>query len=383
MTRTWTTPADLQAKVRRRWADGSLLTALAAGLPFPELDLPVRGPSAGELGDDLDAVRRWAAELEAGSRDGRRYEVVYVPIGGRHVGRNSIPGRARVTTYEQAWRLLGVTDQVAAFRRVLDLSAGVPSVRSWAAAHPLRALELAEQWEQVLAAYGWLDGARGSGRWLREITAPGVDTKFVERHRTVLSQLLGVDRSSAGFLLALGLRTKPESLRLRFDAPALGLPDALSEGTFRVDEVAALAARVSSAVIVENETTYLTVPVPDGGVVIWGKGFEVSRAGALPWLHQVDVHYWGDLDTHGFAILNQLRAGLPQARSFLMDSATLLEHRDRWVREPSPTAARLDRLTPDEAAVYADLVSDRLAEAVRLEQERVDWSWVQDRLPYG
>ena len=87
---------------------------------------------------------------------------------------------------------------------------------------------------------------------------------------------------------------------------------------------------------------------------------------------QVDVHCWGD--RHGFAILNQLRAWLPRTRSFLMDRQTLVEQRDRWGREPAPTAARLDRLTPDAVALYADLVSDRMGEAVRLEQERLDWS---------
>ncbi len=65
-----------------------------------------------------------------------------------------------------------------------------------------------------------------------------------------------------------------------------------------------------------------------------------------------------------------------------MDRATLVAHRDRWVREPSPTAARLDRLAPDEAALYADLVADRLGEAVRLEQERIDWAWARQRLPW-
>ncbi len=95
------------------------------------------------------------------------------------------------------------------------------------------------------------------------------------------------------------------------------------------------------------------------------------------------MHCWGDLDTRGFAILNQLRAWLPQTRSFLMDRQTLVEHRDRWGREPAPTAARLDRLTPDEGALYVDLVADRMGEAVRLEQERLDWSWVTARLPYG
>ena len=157
---------------------------------------------------------------------------------------------------------------------------------------------------------------------------------------------------------------------------------ALSEATLRVEELAAVPASVQAAVIVENETTYLTVPVPERGVVLWGQGFDVRRVGAIPWLRQVDIHYWGDLDTHGFAILHQLRAWLPQTRSFLMDEQTLLQHRRRWVREPSPTAARLDRLTADEHALYADLVCDRWGEAVRLEQERVDWAWVQGRLPY-
>lgn len=152
--------------------------------------------------------------------------------------------------------------------------------------------------------------------------------------------------------------------------------------TFRRDELAALRPCVRVAVIIENETTYLTVPVPDGGIVVWGKGFEVDHVGTLPWLRDAAVHYLGDLDTHGFAILDKLRAWLPHTRSFLMDRATLLAHRERWVTEGSPTSARLDRLDPTEAHLYDDLVADRLAVGVRLEQERIDWTWARDRLPY-
>ncbi len=383
MTSAWTRPADLRTKVRRRWTDGSLLRALAAGEPFPVLDLPVRGPRPSEIGADLAAVQRWIDELEQGSADGRCYSLSSTTIGGRHFGRNQLPARAVVATYEQAWRLLGTTAQVAAYRRVLELSGELPAVRAWVAAQPLRALDVAGEWEQVLAAYAWLHHARGSGRFLREITAPGVDTKFVERHRAVLGALLGVPAGAGAFLSTLGLRAKPESVRLRFDPSVLGLPSALSEATVRVEELATVAAAVRAAVVVENEITYLSVPVPEGGVVLWGQGFDVRRAGALPWLRHVDVHYWGDLDTHGFAILHQLRTCLPQTRSFLMDRQTLLQHRDRWVSEPSPTTARLDHLTAEEGELYAELVTDRWGDAVRLEQERIDWSWVEARLPYA
>jgi hypothetical protein len=40
----------------------------------------------------------------------------------------------------------------------------------------------------------------------------------------------------------------------------------------------------------------------------------------------------------------------------LMDRITLLDHQKRWGREPSPTAAVLDRLGPAESALYADLI---------------------------
>ena len=156
----------------------------------------------------------------------------------------------------------------------------------------------------------------------------------------------------------------------------------MSDLTARADELATLKIAAKFAVIVENEITFLSVPVPAEGLVLWGKGFEVDRAGSMPWLAGADIVYWGDLDTHGFAILDQLRAWLPQTRSMLMDRDTLLAHRDRWVVEASPTAARLNRLTVEEEALYHDLITDRLGRRIRLEQERIDWAWVAERLPY-
>jgi hypothetical protein len=378
---TWTTRSDIRTRVRRRWDDGSILRALAEALPFPIVDVALRGPKPGEIGDDLDAVRSWIAALEAGSRGGLQYTLRYAPVGGRLIGRNELPSRAIVETYEQAAALLGVGDQVQAYKTVLSVVAREPAVSAWVASKPMRALEVADIWPALLSAYLWLRRAQDSGRYLREITAPGVDTKFVERHRPLLAQLLGVPSSAPGFLRALGLGAKPETLRLRV-GPSLDLAAGLSDLTARANELATLKIAVKFAVIVENEITFLSVPVPPEGLVLWGKGFEVDRAGSMPWLAGADIVYWGDLDTHGFAILDQLRAWLPQTRSMLMDRDTLLAHRDRWVVEASPTAARLNRLTVDEEALYNDLITDRLGRRIRLEQERIDWAWVAERLLY-
>jgi hypothetical protein len=375
---SWTTVGDIRRKVKSRWDDGSLLQAHAAGAPFPDVDVPIRRPRPSEVGDRLGEVQAWVATLTAGSRSARHYTLQLTPIGGRLIGRNELPSRAIVTSYDQAWALLDVGPQVAVYDEVLASAEPVPAIREWVGRHPHKAIGLAGDWERVIAAYRWLDEHRGSGRYLREISAPGVDTKFAERHRGVLAELLGVP--ARGFTGGLGLRAKPTFTRLRPDPRLEVLPPA-TELALRHDELPYLAIEVREALVVENEITYLSVPVPAGGVVLWGKGFDVDRAGSLPWLRGAAVTYWGDLDTHGFAILNRLRAWLPQTRSVLMDRETLLAHRERWGSEDSPTSARLENLSAGETAVYNDLVEDRLGHKLRLEQERIDWSWVEARLP--
>ncbi|MED5803349.1 Wadjet anti-phage system protein JetD domain-containing protein [Gordonia sp. Z-3] len=379
MSRTWSTPDDIAAKVRRRWDDGSLLRAHADRKPFEPIEVPLRGPTASEIGADVGAAREWVTALDAGRRDDRRYTLQWQSVGGRHVGRNQLPARAVVSSFEQAWALLGVAATVRRFDELLELAHSHRAVRSWLLRYPLRALELATDMPRLVAAYAWLDDQRDSGRYLREISAPGVDTKFAERHRTVLAAMLEVSSTSSGFLSGLGLQGKPEFVRLR-PAATLGLPSPLTELTARADEVARLDLRPRSVLVIENEITYLSVDVPEDGMVLWGKGFEVDRIGRLPWLADVPILYWGDLDTHGFAILDRLRAWLPQTESVLMDRETLMSHRDRWVTEQRPASSDLTHLTHSEHDLYTDLVSDALGERVRLEQERIDWSWVRQRL---
>ncbi|PZF81240.1 Wadjet anti-phage system protein JetD domain-containing protein [Jiangella anatolica] len=378
---TWTTPADIASTVKRRWVDGSLLRAFAAKAHFPVIDVRIRGPRASDIGDDLAAVRDWITRLDAGRRNDLRYALEWTPIGGRHIGRNRIPTRAIISSFDQAWALLGVEAEARRFSSILALASPHATVTRWVLTHPHKALALAQEWPAMLAAYSWLVSHRDSGAYLREISAPGVDTKFIERHRAVLAAVLDVPGSAAGFLAGLGLGTKPDLVRVRF-SPGLGLPDGLTELAARADEMANLPVTTRTTVVCENEITYLTVPVPADGVVIWGKGFEVDRVGRLRWLTDADVFYWGDIDTHGFAILSRLRAWLPQTTAFLMDRETLLSHRDRWVVENSPTRARLDRLTSEEAVLYEELVTDQHGDRIRLEQERVDWGWATGRLPF-
>ena len=147
-------------------------------------------------------------------------------------------------------------------------------------------------------------------------------------------------------------------------------------------ELAALRPAVERVFITENEINGLAFPDVTSSLVIFGLGFGLARLAQVPWLNDVAVHYWGDVDTHGFSMLDRLRAALPHARSLLMDRATVMAHRPLWgqERDNERHVAPLARLAPDEAALYDDLVTNRLADRLRLEQERISFGWLQRAL---
>lgn len=412
MSRTWTTPAAIAERAARRWRDGSVLTAYLRGEPAPRLEVPVRGPTPREIGAALGEVRAWRDALVRGSRDGAAYALSEREVGGRVIGRLAVPDRAVVADYAQWWRLLGVGAEVARVEELVEVARSGPHaqpvVAEWAVARPLAALALADEWPQLLAAVGWLAREAGSGRYLREVAAPGVDTKLIERHTGVLATWLdalvpekldGRYAGSRGFARRFGFADVEPLLRLRV-CPTLGaLPAGVGEVALPVAQAAALAVAPVEVLVVENLVTFLSMPVPVGGVVVWGHGFDAGRLGRVPWLFGGGcaagpgpglapgpgaapgpavprVRYWGDLDTHGFAILHLLRTQVPHVESVLMDEATLLAHRDRWVSEGRPTRADLSALTAAERALYEDLVEGIHGASIRLEQERIAWPWV-------
>ncbi|WP_426514804.1 Wadjet anti-phage system protein JetD domain-containing protein [Dactylosporangium sp. McL0621] len=115
---------------------------------------------------------------------------------------------------------------------------------------------------------------------------------------------------------------------------------------------------------------------------MFGGGYALSTLQPLRWLTE-QLIYWGDIDTHGFAILSRLRQLFPATRSMLMDRATLLAHQTQWVREPAPASAHLPALDDPEADLYRELVEDVLGPSIRLEQERIRFSTVRAAMNNG
>ena len=143
---------------------------------------------------------------------------------------------------------------------------------------------------------------------------------------------------------------------------------------------ASLVAPASKVFITENEINFLAFPDAPDAMVVFGAGYGFDNLTDVRWLQEKRIYYWGDIDTHGFAILNQLRRFFPSVVSFLMDQQTLISHRTLWGVETQPETRNLTRLSSEEAQLYDQLRHNHWGEHVRLEQERIGFDFVREVL---
>ncbi|WP_137937880.1 Wadjet anti-phage system protein JetD domain-containing protein [Chitinivorax sp. B] len=386
---SWTQPADLCAQVQRWWDRGELLAALVTGEALYPRRLVLKTPNSADLSDHFEAVRNWIAAL----RTLTWCRIEWRQVSHRVLGSNAVPQTAWVDDLNAALGAIGRKQEAGQFTALLTLTRQhQPSLLPWLAKRPLRALELAEAWPCLLSIVGWLQAHPRPGIYLRQVDLPGVDSKFIETHRSVLSEWLDLALPSisveagctgvAQFAARYGFRDKPARVRFRpLDDGLIMLPGATRPDiTLDADSFAALDLPVRRVFITENEINFLAFPDMPGSLVIFGAGYGWDAHAGAKWLNRCTVHYWGDIDTHGFAILDQLRSRFAHVESLLMDGATLHAHQSAWGKEPNPVRHDLPRLTDQEKVIYDQLRDNDIQVDLRLEQEKVGFAWLQTAL---
>jgi len=226
--------------------------------------------------------------------------------------------------------------------------------------------------QRLVAVLAWFADNPAAGLYVRQLPIRGVDTKWINSHRRLVTQLHMANTSHSD----LGIRPEPERWRIRVLDESMWL-QSLSDITAPVDELAKVDLTPATVLIVENLISLLTLPPMDQTVAIFGQGTAVSGLTHIPWVHTANVYYWGDLDTHGFRILHSLRSAGIETSSLLMDLATLQAFEDLWVTEAKPFVGELGLLTTAETEAFQYL---REHPGTRLEQERIDWSYILQTL---
>ena len=388
MANQWATAADLKVQLLRYWDRGEILRCQLRDEALFPLKLRLRRPTSRELAADFDEARVWINHISNLEGYDIRWKEIRHPIHGR----NSLPQAAYVPDESAALKLIGKSKQATTFRKLGDTTLqSFPELKPWLIKRPLAMLQHAGHWQQILQVLSYFQQHPNSGLYLRQLDVAGVDTKFIEQHRGLLTQLLdcilpetAVNSTAVGvkgFNRRYGLKDEPALIRFRL-LDAQQLLNGMSDISVPADQFAELDPPASTIFIPENKINGLAFPQIPDALVIFGLGYGVERLKECGWLRNRNIVYWGDIDTHGFRILNLLRKAFPQASSLLMDKHTLMEHRSLWVQEKpnQRSMIELPRLMKEEQQIYDDLRYDRIAEAIRLEQERIPYRWVKKSL---
>ncbi|QSA99199.1 hypothetical protein JWZ97_18880 [Methylococcus sp. EFPC2] len=371
------------------WERGELLRDAVTGHARFPLRLTLKAPGSTDITDRFESVRAWAAELATAAP----MRVEWREVRHRVQGVQRLPSSVWIDSMENALTWLGRRRDWERFSALVAATkVAHPALLFWLERHPLQALELADDWPRLLAVVGWLMAHPRPGIYLRQVDLPGVHSKFIETHRSVLTGLLdlalpgdAVDLTKTGvgqFATRYGFLDKPPRIRFRVIDPEIQSVRGLvcPDMTLDADSFSRLKLDVRRVFITENETNFLAFPRAKEAIVIFGAGYGWDALARSLWLKDCAMYYWGDIDTHGFAILDQLRGQFAHVESFLMDRETLNVHAAVWGVEDKPVLADLSRLIADECALYDDLRDNRIRQSLRLEQEYVGFGWLSKRL---
>ena len=389
MTPAWTRIKDLKDRLEKKWRKGIFLTEWVTPENFTPLRIPLKHPTGRELTHDFAAARDWVAHWVSheSAPDRPGFTIEWHEFTHRTLGKNRLPTAVIFPTLADVISFLGKTRQANRFHTLFQtITARFPQLAGLLLEHPLTVLQYDKVWEELLAILDFMTGYPRPGIYIRQLEISGVDTKFIETHKTWLVKLLtcvlpetamnDTAKGPAAFENRFGFLSRPARVRCRFLDPNLSIMG-LSDLEIPADDFACLPVQPDTIFIVENDISALSFPSFPNALVIFGRGYSLSTLSRARWMAGKPLWYWGDLDTHGFAMIDMIRHYFPRTRSFLMDEPTLLSHKPLWGTEPSPINRQLPLLTPDEARVYDALRNHNHAPNLRLEQERISFTLVR------
>lgn len=359
------TPAGAAAQALKKYNRhvGSWSIGDHASLPF---GIPLHPPTEAQALASVSAAVDWAKSWEGAA------DVLWTERRWASLGQQRIPDRVQLDTPSAVAAFAGKTthwQRASSRAKVLLDSVPLPHTDRFATAVGRSAVELAalapEDFTRLTGVLEWVRENPASGLYIRQLPIRGVDTKWVQKFRPLVTRLHEAATCRSG----LGLADKPDLVRVRFLDPGLA-PGGLADLAAPVTELAAMDLSPEVVYVFENLESVLAMPPLPGAVVVHGSGYAVDRLARIPWIRTLGVIYWGDLDSHGFGILNRLRAQHIPVGTVLMDVATLEAFMDLWVHEPKPAVGTMQHLLPGELVVVEYLAAHG---NVRLEQERIDW----------
>ncbi|NOR80094.1 MAG: DUF2399 domain-containing protein [Methyloprofundus sp.] len=382
------TPKILKQRALKVWQRGDIHRAwLQKNACFP-LEISLKSISAKSLLSDYSELQDAIYTLRIDSQK-YGYLVIDKAITHRQLGEQKIPAAIRFETEAVFLRYLAKTAEFVQFQALAQQSLAQDSLLlDWLVRSPFKVMQYAEVWPQLLVVCRYFEAHPQPGCYIRQLDIKGVDSKFIEQHKSILSELLTQTLAGSsyqaditglknnGFERRYGLLYDQPLIRLRILDKALAIYG-LTDLTLTLREFKQLDIAAKTVFVVENKVTMLAFPDHPEAIVIFGLGYAVNLLAEAQCMQDRALYYWGDLDADGMGILARLRQYYPQVKSMLMDEETLLHFVDLAVHAPAKSTVKaLQHLTKAENELYQKVQQ----ESLRLEQERISFTFLQTYL---
>lgn len=225
-----------------------------------------------------------------------------------------------------------------------------------------------------------LEPGIAAGRPLRSLALAGIDSKFMERHRTLVTALLDIrfDGQASQLGLSSFLDAADEGGHWLLVVPLSPGLLPFAQQRVRAREMLETPLPAKRILLIENDRCLHLLPTLPDTIAVLGSGLDLAWLCAN-WLRERTLGYWGDMDTWGLRMLARARELQPHLTPLLMDQSLFERLADTLaVPEPIPTGpASPHGLTGSEQTFYHHLVKQAKG---RIEQEFLPQSIVADAM---
>lgn len=329
-----------------------------------------------------EAIRQFQQYEKKPGQPGWRIE--WETWNSKKLGHQRWPAIIYIDTADDLVHLLQKQGEWRAFRQQVQILLGWRlAIGPWLQQQPGQVLALQGDWPGICAVVDFLLDHPAEPYYLRTLPVP-VNTKFIERHDTVLLSLLKhfqPERFAEATELDVALRVKqkPKMIPLRWLDTALSQQYTLGMEAMGIplEYLRQVEWAVAEIWLVENETNLYMLPPRPGGLALCSMGKALDLLAGIPLLQKTRLLYWGDLDETGLALLSRCRSMYPHTDSVLMDAVTVQAHTAEMEIQPNPFKKQApEQLQPHELAAF-ELLKEANA---RLEQEKLQQLYVQQTI---
>jgi len=311
-----------------KWWKPFLQSQLIGENIFPKTIDRIGKISSSSVREKINELQTQLADLQNNSKEhlGYGYVINRQDINFRRTGLHSLPQSITFETTEDYIDFIGKKKDWTIFLQSSSfILEQIPQLKEWIFTNALSVIENSKTWSDLVKVCKYFLTNPKPDLYLRQLPID-IHTKFIENNEAVIKSLLDYlipehkrDELEKSLVKRYCLKYDEPTIRLRILDTNLSI-DSLSDVRMPLNDFKKLEINCSNIIITENKMNFLALPSLPLTISIWsGGGFQVSFLRNIHWLRHKTIFYWGDLDTHGFLILHQIRSYYPGVNSIMMD----------------------------------------------------------------